>query len=143
VANYAGNYEEALTIGSRAFESAPTPDLALQLAHAARALGRTEDADRYDALAEQMWRDDMPDPVALARLLADRGRNLDEAVESARRARESRRDIFTEDALAWALFKSGRIDEAREAMDRALRTGTRDRVIRAHAAAIEAALAGQ
>jgi tetratricopeptide (TPR) repeat protein len=143
VANYAGNYEEALTIGSRAFESAPTPDLALQLAHAARALGRTEDADRYDALAEQMWRDDMPDPVALARLLADRGRNLDEAVESARRARESRRDIFTEDALAWALFKSGRIDEAREAMDRALRTGTRDRVIRAHAAAIEAAMAGQ
>ena len=143
VANEEGNHEEALTIGSRAFESAPTPDLALQLAHAARALGRLDEADRYDALAEQMWRDDMPDPIALARLLADRGRKLDEAVEMARRARESRRDIFTEDALAWALFKSGRVDDAREAMDRALRTGTRDRVIQSHRAAIDAALAGQ
>jgi hypothetical protein len=50
-----------------------------------------------------------------------------------------RRDIFTEDALAWAYFKAGRIEDAQKALALALRTGTCDRDIRAHAALIGAA----
>ena len=45
----------------------------------------------------------------LARFLADRGRAPDEAVRIAESAAAVRHDIFTEDALAWALFKAGRI----------------------------------
>ena len=141
VANEAGDWDGALAIGVALFQSSPTPDLAAQLGHAARALGRHADADRYDAYAERMWRHDTPDASALARFLAERGRDIDAAVTAAVRARESQRDIFTEDALAWALFRAGRVAEAREASQRALRTGSRDRRLRAHADAIERAIA--
>jgi len=50
-----------------------------------------------------------------------------------------RHDIFTEDALAWAYFKVGRLDEAFAASQRALRTGTRDERILSRAARIHAA----
>jgi hypothetical protein len=55
----------------------------------------------------------------------------------------ARHDIFTEDALAWAYFKTGRLDEAVSASKRALRTGTRDERILTHAAEIRAAVAQQ
>ena len=44
--------------------------------------------------------------------------------------------VGAEDALAWAYFKAGRIEDAKKAIALALRTGTRDRDIRAHATAI-------
>ena len=47
-----------------------------------------------------------------------------------------RRDIFTADALAWAYFRAGRLEDAREAMADARRTGTRDRDILRHSAAM-------
>jgi tetratricopeptide (TPR) repeat protein len=133
--------ETALAIGEPLFRASPAPDLADQLGRAARGLGRHAAADRYDALAEQMWRYDMPDARALARFLASRGSKIPDALAAAERARESRRDIFTDDALAWALYQSGRLDEAREAARRALRTGSQDPEIRTHAAAIERVVA--
>jgi tetratricopeptide (TPR) repeat protein len=75
----------------------------------------------------------------LARFLAERDRNLETAVTLAEEAAAERRDIFTEDALAWAYFKVGRIDDARKASERAMRTGTSDRRILYHAAAISKA----
>ena len=51
---------------------------------------------------------------------------------------ETHDDIFTEDALAWAYFKAGRIEDARRTILRASRTGSRDRDILRHAAAIAA-----
>ena len=57
----------------------------------------------------------------------------------AEKAASDRNDIFTDDALAWAYFKAGKIDAARKAIALAVRTGTRDADIRAHAAAIMAA----
>jgi tetratricopeptide (TPR) repeat protein len=79
---------------------------------------------------------DVPEPSRLARFLASRGRKIDEAAAIAERVAADRRDIFTEDALAWAYFQSGRLDQARAAAALAMRTGTRDRTIRYHAAAI-------
>jgi hypothetical protein len=77
----------------------------------------------------------------LARFLAEHGRNLDEAVRLAEGEAAVRRDIFTEDALAWCYFKAGRVKEAAAAIERARRTGTKDKTILAHAAAIERAMA--
>jgi tetratricopeptide (TPR) repeat protein len=65
-----------------------------------------------------------------------RARRLADAMAIAEKAAQARRDIFTMDALAWARFKNGRIAEAREASAEAMRTGTRDRIILYHAAAI-------
>ena len=103
-------------------------------------LGRADDAAREYALAEASWRTDAPQPAALARFLAERGQKVDEAVRLAESAAADRRDIFTEDALAWSYFKAGRLSDAASAMVRAQRTGTRDRSIREHAAAISHAL---
>jgi tetratricopeptide (TPR) repeat protein len=136
-----GDATMALTMGTRLFDAIPSPDLAELLGRAARAVGQHDAAARYDALAVQMWQFEQPDPAALARFLADRGGDLDAAVAAAERARAVRQDIFTDDALAWALFKAGRIADARAASERALRTGSRDRVLRMHAKEIERAFA--
>ena len=50
-----------------------------------------------------------------------------------------RHDIFTEDALAWSYFKTGRLDEAMAASKLALRTGTSDDKLLSRAARIRAA----
>ena len=47
-----------------------------------------------------------------------------------------RRDIYSADALAWTRFRRGDVDGARAAIVEARRTGTRDRTILYHAAAI-------
>ena len=73
---------------------------------------------------------------SLARFLADHGEKVAEAVAIAEDAAKIRHDIFTQDALAWAYFKAGRLDDARRTIRMALRTGTRDRDIRRHGEAI-------
>ena len=76
----------------------------------------------------------------LALFLAEHDRKLSDAVTIAETVARARHDVFTDDALAWAYFKVGRVDEAWEASRRALRIGTRDPRILSHASQIEAAL---
>ncbi len=57
----------------------------------------------------------------------------------ARRELEKRADIFTLDALAWALASSGQLQEASTLMARALAEGTEDGRLFVHAAVIAAA----
>ncbi|HEU4477139.1 MAG TPA: hypothetical protein VFR80_01395 [Pyrinomonadaceae bacterium] len=63
----------------------------------------------------------------------DHDRNLDQALTLATQEYESRKDIFTCDSLAWALFKNGRVSEAKKYIKEALRTGTKDERINSHA----------
>ena len=102
-------------------------------------LGQADAAERQYRLAEAAWRTDAPEPSRLARFLAEHGRRLDEAIAIGEQARIDRNDIFTADALAWAYFQTGQIDKAKTMMALALRTGSRDRAIRAHAAAMSRA----
>jgi tetratricopeptide (TPR) repeat protein len=135
-----GNLNGALSLLQGLARTSPTPDVAARTGDLLERLGRHAEAEGQFALAETGWRVDAPDPKNLARFLADHDRGLDEAVSVAEKAAEVRHDIFTEDALAWAYFKSGRLDAAKKALALALRTGTVDRDIRAHAAAIDAAV---
>ena len=131
-----GDLTGALTVLQELAQDAPTPDLAARIGDLLERLGRADEAERQFAIAEAGWRTDAPEPKSLARFLADRDRKIDEAVAIAERAAAARHDIFTEDALAWAYFKAGRREEARRAIARALRTGTKDADILAHARAI-------
>jgi tetratricopeptide (TPR) repeat protein len=70
----------------------------------------------------------------------DHDKNLDEALALARQERERRRDIYTCDTLAWALYKKGLYAEAKAASDEALRLGTRDPRLLYHAGMIAHAL---
>ncbi len=92
-------------------------------------------AQEHFRIAEVALRSDSGEPRHLALYLADHGR-AEEAVPIAEQAARSRDDIFTNDALAWAYFKAGRLTEASRLSARALRTGTRDADILAHAEAI-------
>ncbi len=134
-----GDLTAALAGYQRLQASAATPEYAARMAELEQALGRPTEAARHVALAEQGWRHDMPEPAQLARLLArDRGRAA-EALAIAEQAAATRQDIFTMDAVAWAALRAGRLARAVEASRLALRTGTRDRGILYHAAAIAAA----
>jgi tetratricopeptide (TPR) repeat protein len=131
-----GNFRGALDIVTATLATAPAPaDLAFA-GDMLAALGRTDEAERQYRLAESAWRTDVPEPSRLARFLAERGRRLSEAIAIGESARVDRNDIFTADALAWAYFQTGQLARARAAMTQALRTGSRDRVIRFHAAVI-------
>ena len=137
-----GEQSGALALLQELAKTAPTPDLAARTGELLEQLGRHDEAERQYPLAEAGWRVDAPEPKNLARFLAEHNRKIPEAVAIAEKAAAERHDIFTEDALAWAYFKAGRVSAAREAIAQALRTGTKDADIRAHAKAIEVA-AGQ
>ncbi|MFN7975958.1 MAG: tetratricopeptide repeat protein [Acidobacteriota bacterium] len=85
-----------------------------------RRLGRTDDAS------------------ALALLLCERREPPDvaEAIAIMTDERRKRADVYTEDAYGWALFRGGRLGEARACSERALALGTRDASLWFHAGAI-------
>jgi len=103
-------------------------------------LGRAGEAEETYREAERVerdgWKQEQPQPGALARFLAERGRNIPEAIALAERAAAERQDVVTMDALAWSYFRGGRVAEAASAIQRATRLGTVDPRIRCHASAI-------
>jgi tetratricopeptide (TPR) repeat protein len=70
----------------------------------------------------------------------DRGVKLAESLELAEQELTVRRDIYGYDVHAWALYKSGRFPDARQAIDEALKLGTQDARLFFHAGMIYAGL---
>jgi tetratricopeptide (TPR) repeat protein len=130
-----GDVGGALTLLRDLAVKTPSPDLLVRIGDLLTHRERFEEAEQYYARAETAWRKDVRDPANFAVFLADRGQT-DEAVRVAEAEARVRHDIFTDDALAWAYFKAGRLADARHATQRARRTGTRHRVVLAHAEAI-------
>jgi tetratricopeptide (TPR) repeat protein len=143
VAAARGNYQRALSMYRALMTEAPTPELAAVIGDLFARIGNVRDAEsmyeQAETLEREGWEMEEPQPAALARMLAERGRKIDEAVTLAETAAHTRQDIFTMDALAWAYFQAGRFADARAASVQAMRTGSMDRRIRCHAAAIERA----
>ena len=118
------------------FKRTPTLDLAARIGDLFRAEGDAGQAERYYQLAEELAGPAIAQTEpAFAMFLAERDRKLPEALRIAESVSAIRHDIFTDDALGWALYKAGRIPEACAAAKRALRTGSGDPRIREHAAA--------
>jgi len=135
-----GDPERALEIYLQQLKRTPTVDLAARIGDLYAERKDRLEAERYYQLAEDLAGPGLAQTEAtLAMFLAEHDRKLPEAVKIAEMVAGARQDIFTEDALAWAYFKVGRIDEALAASNRALRTGSRDERIMAHAARIRAA----
>ncbi|MDP9339686.1 MAG: tetratricopeptide repeat protein [Acidobacteriota bacterium] len=66
--------------------------------------------------------------------------NLVRSLELARKEFEVRHDIYTWDALGWALYKNGKFQEAAETMSQALKLHTKDAILFFHAGMIYQAL---
>jgi tetratricopeptide (TPR) repeat protein len=130
----------ALTIYLEQLKRTPTLDLAARIGDLYAQAGHSAQAEHYYQLAEDLAGPGIAQTEAtLALFLAERDRKLSEAVIIAKAVAAVRHDIFTEDALAWAYYKTGHLYEAFSASQRALRTGTRDERILFHAATIRAA----
>jgi tetratricopeptide (TPR) repeat protein len=135
-----GDRERALAIYLEQMKRTPSLDLASRIGDVYAQAGNAPESERYYQLAEDLAGPPMAQSEAnLALFLADHDRKLPQAVTIAEAVAAARQDIFTEDALAWAYYKVGRVDDALAASQRALRTGTRDDRFLARAARIRAA----
>ncbi len=122
----------------------PLPDYAAALYDLYRQTGQA------DLAQQQMSLLDAIDQVSratgetanrnLVLAFADRDVKLDRALELARGELQFRRDIYSYDALAWALYKNHRYAEAQEYMQKALFLKTPEPLFRQHAEAISKAL---
>ena len=72
-------------------------------------------------------------------IYANQNRNLARSLEFARADFEVRQDVYTYDALAWALYRNKQYAEAKTAMAEALKLGTPEPMFYYHAGVIATA----
>jgi tetratricopeptide (TPR) repeat protein len=139
-----GNRREAIRLYERALAATPRPDWAIALGDLKRAAGDPARAEAQYAVARaasRAGREHAHLDRKVTLILADHG-DRKAALHHARHAAEESDDIYTWDALAWALFKNERYEEAWKASQKARRLGTRDAEILRHAALIAARVPG-
>jgi tetratricopeptide (TPR) repeat protein len=76
----------------------------------------------------------------LAYFYADHDVKVEQALELAKRELDYRQDIYAYDLLAWSLHKNDQNEEARDAIEKALKLGTKDAKLFYHAGMIHRAL---
>jgi tetratricopeptide (TPR) repeat protein len=135
-----GNRDAALSTFLDQLKRTPTLDVAVRIGDLYAQGGDAAQAEHYYQLAEDLAGPALAQTEAnLAMFLAAHDRKLPDALKIAEAVAAVRHDIFTDDALAWAYYKAGRLADAVAASQRALRTGTRDAAILSHAAQIRTA----
>ena len=129
-----GKPAEAVNALELADQLNPLPEFQWALADALYQAGRENEAAAIEA---QLRRRGLArDPRTFALFLATRRESPDLALRLAREELASRGDVFTHDALAWALFANGNMDGAQSEMNLALAEGTQDARMFFHAAMI-------
>jgi len=129
-----GRAADALPVLRRAARSNPLPEYQWWLADALRAAGQ---ADAAAAVEQELrTRGPLSDPRTLALFLASRRLEPAAAVALAREELANRADVFTHDALAWALLASGDAAGAEAEIALALAEHTADARLLWHAGEI-------
>jgi tetratricopeptide (TPR) repeat protein len=135
-----GRYAEAIVLYQRAIAVVPMPIYVAELGDLYAKQGNQVEAQKQYALVEYIGLLGHINQVLhnrdLALFYADHDLKLDEALELARKELEVRRDVYTWDALAWALYKNGKLAEAAKASEKAMQFGTRDAILLFHAGMI-------
>jgi tetratricopeptide (TPR) repeat protein len=135
-----GRLEESVQLYQRSIAIIPFPVYVAELGDVYEKMGRREQAQREYELVEYIAHLSRLHQVLanreLALFYADRGIKLAEALQFARRELEVRHDIYTWDALAWVLYKEGRLREAADAMKNATHLNTNDSLLLFHAGMI-------
>jgi hypothetical protein len=120
----------------RAAKLNPLPEYQWILADVLALTGARDQAAEIDSQLAK--RADGEDPRGLALYLATRHQDVERAVRLAQQELTNRGDVFTHDALAWALAAAGRSAEAQQHARQALSEGTRDPRLYLHAGVIAA-----
>jgi tetratricopeptide (TPR) repeat protein len=137
VAMAKGEHPRAAELFAAALKQSPLAETAWLLGDARAAAGDAKGAEEAYAAVVKTGR--AADPRTLALFFATKDRDHDEAVRLAEEEKKIRDDIYTEDTLAWALHRAGRIGEARAASEKATALGTREARLLYHAGAIKIA----
>jgi tetratricopeptide (TPR) repeat protein len=136
--------DSAMTHYKRAQASVPLPDYAAALCALYERTGQSAEAKKQLDLIDVVYRLGQATGEKtnrnLALIYADRGEHLDRALELIREELKVRQDVYTYDALAWALYKNKQYSEAQQAMDRALKMDTPEPGFYYHAGMIALAL---
>jgi tetratricopeptide (TPR) repeat protein len=132
-----GHPDRAIGYLETAYRAQPLPETAWLLGDARAMLGDVIGADAETERVVRAGR--RGDRLTLALFYATKNRSIDEALRLIEEERTGRGGIYVDDTYAWVLYRSGRIEEARRASDRALRLGTPDARILYHGGAIQMA----
>src|SRR3989442_8801 len=136
-------YVDAADLYRKALAIIPLPEYAAALGDVQAKLGQRDEARRQYALVEYIGALNALNKTVynreLALFYADHDMKPVEALHLARKELDVRRDIYTQDVLAWALYRNGRFVEAEAAIKEALRFGTPDPRLHFHAGLIHEA----
>ena len=135
-----GALDEAIALYSRVVARYPIAEYVIALGDSYRAAGRPDEASKQYELVEAIDRlykaNGVNTDLQMALYFVDHGLRLDEALHQAFAEYERRGSIQAADVLAWALYKSGRYEEARDYSQEALRLDTQDALLLFHAGMI-------
>jgi tetratricopeptide (TPR) repeat protein len=131
---------EAIEVSKRAAVLNPLPEYQWTLSEALRAADRVGEAQAIEAQLRRRGAAD--DPRTFSLYLATRGEDVPAALRLAKMELETRADVFTLDALAWAWMASGNAEQAWIFAQRAVAEGTQDGRMFLHTGVIASA-AGQ
>jgi tetratricopeptide (TPR) repeat protein len=129
-----GRPAEAKALAARSYGEAALAETAWIWADAAEAAGDVSEAMKAYALVEKLGR--QGERRTLASFYASRNERANEAVELAELELRHRGDLYSHDAHAWALYRAGRMPEAKAAIAEASKLGTKDARISFHLGAI-------
>ena len=139
-----GRDAEAITLYQRAIAVVPMPIFVGELGDLYAKSGDPVEANKQYQLVQYIGLLGKINQVLhnrdLALFYADHDTRLPEALALAQKEFEVRHDIYTWDALAWALYKNGKYAEAEQASGKASEYGTRDSLLLFHAGMIAAKL---
>jgi tetratricopeptide (TPR) repeat protein len=110
------------------------PEYQWVLADTLREAGRTSEAEAVER--DLLNSGATNDPRTFAIYLGTRGENPKKALALAEAELNNRADVFTLDAMAWALKANGRLEESRGYSQKSLRQGTCDARLFYHAGSI-------
>ncbi len=134
------NYQEAIELYKKAIGIIPLPLFVSSLGDVYKKTGNIVEAKKQYDLVEYIGLLSKINQVIynkeLAIFYADHDMKLNEALELARKELEVRKDIYTYDTLAWALYKNNQPNEALEASKESLKLGTKDANLFFHAGMI-------
>jgi len=127
---------EAVAVLRPAAEKSPLPEYLWTLADALRAAGQPEQASVVEK--KLVATGTANDPRTFALYLATRGTQPDLALRLSKAELDTRQDIFTRDAVAWAAYRKGDLQTAQDNSQAALSEGTKDARLFYHAGIIAA-----
>jgi tetratricopeptide (TPR) repeat protein len=135
-----GKTPEAIEALKRAAVLNPLPEYQWTLSEALWAADRVEEAQAVEAELKRQGAAN--DPRTFSLYLATRGEDVPAALRLAKAELETRADVFTLDALAWAWMANADTEQAWAFVQRAVVEGTQDGRLLLHAGVIASA-AGQ